>query len=123
MAKERIDVVALQETIKQDFLFRDLLAFDPLQRSEWDWVPSVGHSGGLILRCSKDVCEVDGWEQRTFFIAASIKRHALGLTWVVVCVYGPADNARSAAFLDEITSLVGAKRAPNLPVIIGGILT
>ncbi|XP_037474300.1 uncharacterized protein LOC119350702 [Triticum dicoccoides] len=32
MSKEHIDFVALQETIKADFSFRDLLAYDPLQR-------------------------------------------------------------------------------------------
>ncbi|XP_073362962.1 uncharacterized protein [Aegilops tauschii subsp. strangulata] len=41
-------------------------------------------------------------------------------TWVIVSVYGPADHARSAYFLGEITTLVGAKRAANLPVVVGG---
>ena len=35
IARERIDVVALQETIKADFSFCDLMAFDPLQRFSW----------------------------------------------------------------------------------------
>ena len=39
MSKEHIDFVALQETIKADFTFRDLVAYDPLQRFDWFWTP------------------------------------------------------------------------------------
>ena len=39
---------------------------------------------------------------------------------MIVSVYGPADHARSADFLGEITTLVGAKRAANLPVVVSG---
>ena len=49
MARKQIDVVALKEMIKSEFLFRDLAAFDPLQRFSWGWVPSLGHSGGLLV--------------------------------------------------------------------------
>lgn len=120
MAKERIDVVALQETIKTDFSFRELLAYDPLQRFDWHWVPSVGHSGGILMGCNRDVCDVMNWEVGVFFLAATIKHRASGLSWVIVCVYGPADHSRSAEFLLELTNLVEAKRAVNMPLIVGG---
>ena len=80
MAKERIDVVALQETIKTDFLFRDLLAFDPLQHFDWHWVPSMGHSGGILMGCNRDVCDVMKWEVDVFSLAANIKHCASGLS-------------------------------------------
>ena len=120
MAKEHIDVVALQETIKSDFTFRELLAYDPLQRFDWHWVPSVGHSGGILLGCNKDVCDVLHWDVGVFLLSATIKHRVSGLSWVVVCVYGPADHSRSPAFLLELTNLVGAKRDINLPVVVGG---
>lgn len=118
MAKERIDVVALQETIKADFSYRDLLAFDPLNRFDWHWLASSGHSGGM--GCNKDICEVLSWDQGSFFVAAMIRHSVSRIIWVVVCVYGPADHARSVIFLDEVTALVGAKRAINLPLVVGG---
>ena len=120
MAKEQIDVVALQEAIKSDFTYRDLLAFDPLQRFCWNWVPSRGHSGGILLGCNRDVCDVMLWDVGVFSLATTIKHRASGLLWVVVCVYGPADHSRSADFLLELTNLVGAKRACNLPLLVGG---
>lgn len=120
MAREHIDVVALQETIKTEFTFRDLLAFDPLQRFDWNWVPSTGHSGGLLLGCNRDVCDVLAWESGVFFIAATIRHRVTALSWVIICVYGPADHSRSGDFLGEILALVGAKRAANTPLVIGG---
>ena len=115
MAKEPIDVVALQETIKADFTFRDLLALDPLQRFDWQWVPSTGHLGGLLMGCNCDACDVTVWECGVFFIAATIRHHVSGLSWVIVCVYGPADHARSAEFLYELTDLVGGQTSGQPP--------
>src|SRR3954469_19694826 len=72
------------------------------------------------MGCKSNVCDVIVWELGVFFIAATIKHRASGLSWVVVCVYGPADHSRSAAFLLELTNLVGAKRAINMPFMVGG---
>ena len=120
IARERIDVVALQETIKADFTYRDLAAYDPLHRFVWGWVPSCGHSGGLLLGCNSDVCDVVRWDAGTFFIPVTIKHMISFVSWAIVCVYGPADHSRAADFLGEIQSLVGAKQAANIPIVLGG---
>ena len=52
MRKEDIDIVGLQETIKANFRFHELLAIDPLERFEWQHAPAVGHSGGMLLGLS-----------------------------------------------------------------------
>ena len=67
MARERINVVALQETIKYDFSYRELLSFDPLQRFSWHWVPTLGHSGGILMRCNLDICDVLQSDVGVFF--------------------------------------------------------
>ena len=120
IAREHIDVVALQETIKVDFTYRDLSAYDPLHRFVWGWVPSAGHSGGLLLGCNSDVCDIVTWDVGSFFIAVTIKHRTSLATWAIVCVYGPADHSRSADFLREIQALVGAKQAANIPIVLGG---
>ena len=71
------------------------------------------------MGCNHDICEVLTWEQGTFFVAAIIRHSVSGLIWVVVCVYGPVDHSRSASFLEEVSSLVGAKRAANIPLVVG----
>ena len=55
-----------------------------------------------------------------FSLAVTINHRASGLSWVVVCVYGPADHSRSMEFLLELTNLVGAKRACTMPLRLGG---
>ena len=45
MRKEDVDIVGLQETIKMDFHFHELLSLDPLERFEWHFTPAVGRSG------------------------------------------------------------------------------
>ncbi|KAE8797229.1 hypothetical protein D1007_27660 [Hordeum vulgare] len=120
MKKECINVVTLQETIKADFTFKDLLAIDPLQRLDWHWVASTSHLGRLRMGCTHDACDVIVWEYGVFFIVATVRHHVSGLSWVVGCVYGPADHTRSAEFLSELIDLVGVKGATNLPRIMGG---
>ena len=72
------------------------------------------------MGCNRDICDVIAWEPGLFFIAATVRHRVSMATWVIVSVYGPADHARSADFLGEITTLVEAKRAANLPIVVGG---
>lgn len=113
-------VVALQETIKSDFAFRDIIAIDRLQRFDWRWLPFAGHSGGILLGCNCDCCDVVNWEFGSFFLAATICHRASRISWTVVSVYGPADHARTGDFLGEIQTLAGSLCARNLPIVLGG---
>ena len=86
-------------------------------------MPSVGYSGGLLLGCNSDVCDVVSWDVGAFFISVTIKHRISLASWAIVCVYGPADHSRAADFLGEIQSLVGAKQGANIPIVLGVILT
>jgi hypothetical protein len=46
MRKENIDVICLQETIKQSFTDQELKSIEPGETFHWSWVPA---SGGLLL--------------------------------------------------------------------------
>ena len=72
------------------------------------------------MGCNNDSCDVLQWDVGVFFLSATIRHRVSGLSWVVVCVYGPVDHSRLAVFLQELTNLVGAKRAINLPLVVGG---
>ena len=84
--EEGIDVVGLQETIKTDFSHRDLLAVDPLERFAWQWVPAVGHSGGLLLGINQVCCEVVSWDAGRFFLSAHVRHRATLHEWEVIVV-------------------------------------
>ena len=49
MRKENMDIVFLQETIKQSFTDQELRNQESRDRFFWHWLLAVGHSGGLLL--------------------------------------------------------------------------
>lgn len=50
MAKERVDIIGLPETVKQDFSAAELRSLECGGLFAWDWVPANGQSGGDALR-------------------------------------------------------------------------
>ena len=99
---EEIDVVGLHETIKADFIHRDLLAVDPLEHFVWHWVPAVGHSGGLLLGVNLVCFEVVAWDAGRFFLSTHVRHRATLQEWEVIVVYGPADHSLLLEFLGEL---------------------
>ena len=47
--KEKFDVIGVQETIKKDFLTRELSSLVGGDDFIWHWVSAHGHSGGLLM--------------------------------------------------------------------------
>ena len=120
MRKEDADIVGLQETIKANFRFHELLAIDPLERFEWQHVPAVGHSGGILLGLSRVLYEIIDWDVGSFYIAAHFRIRASLRELAIIQVYGPADHSHSAEFLAELQAKVTTMSAATLPVLVGG---
>ena len=120
MHREDVDIVGLQETIKGDFRFHELLAIDPLERFEWQHIPAVGHSGGLLLGLNRTLYEIIDWDVGSFFISAHFRVRASRRELVVIQVYGLADHSRSAEFLGELQAKVNSVTEAALPVLVGG---
>jgi exonuclease III len=51
--KEKVDVVGVQETIKQSFLLRELQRLNLGGEYNWEWVPAIGHSRGILMGVKK----------------------------------------------------------------------
>ena len=49
LRNHKIDIVCLQETIKQDFTDFELQGLEVGENFYWCWLPAVGHSGGMLL--------------------------------------------------------------------------
>ena len=94
--------ICLQETIKDSFRPREL---DSLARGFpffWSWIPSNGHSGGLLIGASKDCVEVEGEEQGTFFQSLQLRNSEDAELWTLINVYGPVQDERKIPFLQEV---------------------
>jgi len=48
----------LQKTIKQTFSARELKSFSRGFEFYWQWIPSEGHSGGLLIGAASDFAMV-----------------------------------------------------------------
>jgi exonuclease III len=72
MRHHRVDVIGLQETIRQDFSMPDLRGLKRGGQFVWNWLPVVGHSGGMLLGFRDDKFEVGEWMKGTFFISATV---------------------------------------------------
>jgi exonuclease III len=117
LAREHLDIVGLQETIKRDFSQADLRSIDPQGKFAWHSLPALGHSGGILVGVNEDTFEAIAWTEGRFFLRVDILQLATNTTWTVFVVYGPADHRLSDKFLGELSAAVNA--CP-FPLAVGG---
>jgi exonuclease III len=115
--KEAVDVLFLQETIRQDFTDQELRSLVNGEVFHWQWRSAVGHSGGMLLGLRDDMFEVGGVDQGRFFLSATVMHRNARFKFELIGVYGPADHAMSALFLAELESKV---QSSQFPVVIIG---
>jgi len=116
LRREDVDIVGLQETIRQDFRPSEL---EGLSRHKfaWNWLPASGHSGGILLGAKEETFEVEDMDRGDFFVSMSLTHRHSGLQWETIIVYGPADHSRSATFLAELKAKV---ESCFIPVVVAG---
>jgi len=115
--QENIDVVGLQETIKEDFSPQLLQEIDGGLNFVWHWVPSRGRSGGILMGVKGDVLELEEYSMGDYHIQMTIRNKLNNFRWVSMCVYGPAQHDKSRDFIDELTTTCSQCA---LPLVMGG---
>lgn len=117
LRKVKIDIIFLQETIRQSFTCAELDSLDPSDKFDWEWIPVNGQSGGMLLGVRTSTLQVGAIDLKEFLINAFIYHFASKVRFQFVGVYGPADHSRSGAFLNELEQQISSMR---FPVIVGG---
>lgn len=112
--QEDLKIVALQETIKQDFADWELKEMAANKDFSWNWVPTRGHSGGLMLGIRNDNPELEHIETATYFMAAQIRNRMTNVRFWVANVYGPAQHENSGDFLQELSDFCDKETLPLL---------
>ncbi|PUZ56665.1 hypothetical protein GQ55_5G345000 [Panicum hallii var. hallii] len=115
MNREQVEIVGVQETIKQDFSDQELLSLSA--DFQWRWISARGHLGGILKGVKDSLLQVEEWIVGEYFIEATIKHRGNNFRWVVMVVYGPTQHEFSGFFLEELAS-----RLENriLPTLLGG---
>jgi hypothetical protein len=117
---DNLEVVALQETIKQDFKDWELRELAGNQDFSWFWSPSRGHSGGMMIGVNIGNLEVEDQIYETYFMGVLVRNRSTNHRYWVINVYGPAQHAYSDKFLQELSFFCVNL---SLPVLMGGIST
>jgi exonuclease III len=106
LRKYKVDILFLQETIRQDFSLQELEVFEFGDKFYWTWLPAVGQSGGMLMGLRDSTFEVGATDQGVFFLSATILHRASRFIFEFIGVYGPADHSRSRDFLAELETKV-----------------
>jgi exonuclease III len=106
ISKEQLDIIFLQETMRQDFTDQELRGLVNGKLFHWHWRPAMGRSGGMLLSIRDDTLEVGAINQGQFFLSASILHRISGFKFEFIGVYGPADHGRSSQFLEDLETKV-----------------
>ena len=109
---ETLDIILLQETIKESFSDQELQSLEFADKFYWKWIPTNGHLGGLLLGIRDSTLEVGARDEGTFFLSMTILHRASRFIFEFVGVYDPANHARSPEFLEELERKIECSTHP-----------
>ncbi|KAJ1297557.1 hypothetical protein BS78_01G385700 [Paspalum vaginatum] len=113
-----LDFLAVMETGKQDMSKVNLAHLSGGADFTWHCLPSRGRSGGILLGVRVNALDVSLIVEGEFYIKFHLCNRTDNFKWILMAVYGPAQDEIKSAFLTE---LVRACQHNPLPTLIGGI--
>lgn len=90
----------------------------PKRLNKFEYVPSVGAVGGLLVAWNDKIFEGNKVFQNTFALSIEFTTNFNGNKWTLTNIYGPCQNDRRSEFLDWFQSI-------NMPtdwdwLVVGG---
>jgi len=103
--REKIDesscsVICLQETKREHFDISYIRKFAPRHFDRFDYVPSLGASGGILVVWNSAVFSGQIIEKQHFGITLSFSSMHNGDTWNLTTVYGPCTEPARTQFIN-----------------------
>jgi exonuclease III len=115
--RENLDFIGIQETKKHDFSDKCLADLGRRKEFCWNWLPSTGSAGGILLGFNSDIFEVEIWCIKKFSINSVVVNKKDKFKCRICVVYGAVDEENKQEFLDELHDCVVEY---NEPLLIGG---
>ena len=116
----KLDFVAVMETGKQDLSRSNINRLSGGADFIWHCLPPRGRSGGVLLGINSTALDLSLIVEGEFFIKFHLRNKNDDLKWILMAVYGPAQDDFKSAFLSE---LVRTCQQNPWPTLIGGIST
>ena len=111
------DIVAVMETRKQDMSRANLNRLSGGADFVWHCLPPSGRSGGILLGVNSLILDLSLIVEGEFFIKFHLRNRQDDFKWILMAVYGPAQEDFKSAFLSE---LVRTCQQNTLPTLIRG---
>ena len=109
-----LDFVALLETGRANFSVPFLRDLSCGRDFHWYCLPPHGRSGGILVGLNANTLKVNKVENGDFCVKLTIKSKSDGFEWVLVPVYGAAQDALKHEFLSELVRLCDDEPLPML---------
>src|SRR4051812_41114089 len=90
---------------------------DPFNLFSWNWIPSIGKSGGLISGVRKNKLEVLSCVLGKYVLQLIVFDVERKCNWGILSVYGAAHEEGKEEFLTELASFCSHI---SVPFIVGG---
>ena len=74
---ENIDIIGLVKTFKDSFSLNELSPITGMDRFNWHFLPSSGHSGGILIGCKRDVFEFVVFDHGIFWARIEVHHRHL----------------------------------------------
>lgn len=96
-----IDLIAIQETKKESFTLRTLQSISR-RFDKWIWVESHGRSGGILVGCDSDVCQIVSSKTHTYSVNIFLHTRKDSCNWMLTVVYAPVVRHLKSEFWNEL---------------------
>ena len=97
-------VICLQETKRESFDISFIRNFAPRRFDHFDYIPSIGASGGLLILWASSVFHGSIIDKRQFGMTASFTSVHNGEKWLLSKIYGPCIEPACSDFINWFRS-------------------
>ena len=112
--EHKLAFVALLETGKSDMSKTNLTRLSGGADFVWHCLPPRGRSGGILLGINAAVLDLSLTVEGEFFVKFHLRNKEDNFKWILMAVYGPAQDDFKSSFLAELVRACQQNPAPTL---------
>jgi exonuclease III len=105
ISESNCDIVCLQETKRKSFDEQYLRNFCPKKLNKFEFVPSVGAFGGIIIIWNGSLFNGEVDFQNEFSLSIKFTSSLSHDSWILTNIYGPCIAERKAIFLEWFSNV------------------
>jgi hypothetical protein len=115
--EQKLDFIALLETGRSNFSVPFLNHLSTGLDFHWLCLPPHGRSGGIPVGINSATLQMANIDTSDYFVKIKIKCRNDGFEWVLIPVYGAAQESHKPEFLVEMVRMCEQE---TLPMLVGG---